>query len=920
MVNIGFISPLILPGSENDNRFDIAPFDYSALASYYGSGVSLGTTNLANALAAGPLGDLIRSRENEDVIPPWLQNRTVEGEELTLQQRVFLGDPLINLNDSSVDREGIDDETKAMFAIFKALDRMNELAEFVQTTTGQSKAYLLERRFQGWVTELKEFIAEQSFEDLSLLSGIQIDSISSTIARQAIDPVDLALGLAIDDVYTGLSISPVRTDPISGIVGDETFTITVTEDNVDTALAIDLSAAGGTDIDSIVTYVNGVLSRSGFATEFAVKRFNEDNYGIEIVTSTVEVLEFSNPSDPTSAVYVTGMAGAGEFSNGFLTKVDDLGAADPTEEYYRSIFTLDYDAGGSVAVDSNGYVYVVGTTSGPMDDQIATGSNDVFLKKYDPSGRVEFTHMLGTAPEASGMTITIDSRDNVYIAGQAYGPLTTSANSANSGTVDSFVTKFDSTGQEEWTRQAGPMVADGALDLTVDTSGNVYVTGFVSGQIDSSATHAGAQDAFVTKLNTDGTLVYNEQYGTASNDQATAVAVDGAGNVFVAGTTGANGYLRKYDDSGGTPSLTYDQDLGDLGSEYGVTAIALDSAGDVFVAGYTTNAALDTVQTAHSGGTDGFIYKIQDDTSSATPQWVTYVGTADTDKIQGLSIDSATNDMYITGDTTGGFAGEIDQTGPVDGFISKLDMNGGQDWVHQFGGSASYRPKDIVFDSDGTSVLSRLGLPNGTMFPTEARTVVAQTTVRDGQYFHLEVDGRTHSTITIENDTTFSYLASQINSALGTDGKAEVKQTGDVESLIITAQNGSAIEIKAGPEGFDALSGLGFRPVILMGNPVNSGDQEEADLIKASRFALGFTPLMNASSKKDGEETQALIDNAIREIKAAYRFKILGFEEDVNPVGPPPPAIAAKIAAYKEALARLSAGPVGTGGGIAGLF
>ena len=346
-----------------------------------------------------------------------------------------------------------------------------------------------------------------------------------------------------------------RTDPIAGIVGNETFTMTVTENSVDTALAIDLSGAASTDIDDIVTYLNGVLSGSGFATEFTVKRFNEDSYGLEIVASTGETLTFSNPSDATSAAYVTGIAGGGEFSNGFLTKIDDLGAADPTEEFYRSIFTQQYDAGGSVAVDSNGYVYVVGTTSGSMDDQVATGNNDVFLKKYDPSGRLEFTHMLGSAPEATGLAITIDTNDNVYIAGQVYGPLTTSANSANSGTADTFVTKFDSTGQEEWTRQAGPMVADGGLDLTVDTSGNVYVSGFVSGQIDSSATHAGAQDAFVTKLDTDGALVYNEQFGGASDDQATAVAVDSAGNVFVAGTTGSNGYLRKYDDSGGTPSL-----------------------------------------------------------------------------------------------------------------------------------------------------------------------------------------------------------------------------------------------------------------------------------------------------------------------------------------------------------------------------
>ena len=58
-----------------------------------------------------------------------------------------------------------------MFAVFKALDRMNELAEFAQTRTGQNMSFLLERRFQAWVTELKDFVAEQEFEDLTLLSA-----------------------------------------------------------------------------------------------------------------------------------------------------------------------------------------------------------------------------------------------------------------------------------------------------------------------------------------------------------------------------------------------------------------------------------------------------------------------------------------------------------------------------------------------------------------------------------------------------------------------------------------------------------------------------------------------------------------------------------------------------------------------------
>ncbi len=920
MVNIGFIGPLTGFGSPNYEKFQIPTFDYNGLSAYYGSGVSLGTSLLADALANGPLKSLIARGNVADIVPPWLERPSSADADLTLQQRVFSGEALINLRDPSIDRPEVDDESKAMFVVYKALERMRELSEFAQTNTGQAQSFLLERRFQGWVDEVKTFVADQKFEKLSLLAGIQIDSISSTVARTAIDPVDLALGLPIKDVYEGATIATVRTDPLAGIVGNETFTITVTENSVATPIAIDLSAAASTSIDDIVTYLNTQLSGSGFATAFDVKRFNETSYGMEIVASTGETLAFSNPSDPTSAVYITGVNGGGEFSNGFVTKLDDLGTADPTEEFYKSIFTQGYDAGGSVAVDSNGYVYVVGTTNGSMDSQIAAGGNDVFLTKYDPSGRVEFTHMLGATPDASAYAITIDSSDNVYIAGQAFGPLTGTAISSNSGTADTFVTKFDNTGQEQWTRQTAPMAADGALDLTVDATGNVYVSGFTYGQISGSETYAGAQDAFITKLDTDGTLVYNEQFGTASDDQATAITVDSAGNVYVAGETAGNGYLRKYDSST-TPVLTYNLDLGALGADGGVTAITLDSAGDVYVGGYTTNTGLSTVVDAHSGGTDGFVLKVDDQTSTAVMQWVSYVGTTGTDRIQGLTVDTATNDVYVTGETGGVFAGEVDQVGVEDGFAAKLNSTGTQQWVHQFGGSASHRPKDIVFDANGTSVLSRLGLPNGDLFPTEARTVVAQSTARAGQYFFLEVDGKTHVSITLDNDDTFSYLASRINSALGTAGKAEVKQTGDMESLVITAKNGSIIEIKAGPDGYNALNGLGLREAILMGKPINTGDQDAVDLVSASRFALGFTPAMTVATKADASESQTLMENAIREIKSAFRFKTVGFEKTVDPIGPAPPALAAKIAAYKDALSRLNAGATngGVGGGLLGL-
>ena len=142
--------------------------------------------------------------------------------------------------------------------------------------------------------------------------------------------------------------------------------------------------------------------------------------------------------------------------------LDDLGAVEPNQVFYNNIFTQQSDVGRAVAVDSNGYVYALGTTKGSMDNQVATGVTDIFLNKYDQAGRLVSTRMVGAAKDATGYAMTIDSSDNVLIAGQVFGPLTATANSTNPGFGDSFVMKLDSSGKELWTRQVAPYGTDGA--------------------------------------------------------------------------------------------------------------------------------------------------------------------------------------------------------------------------------------------------------------------------------------------------------------------------------------------------------------------------------------------------------------------------------------------------------------------------
>ena len=176
--------------------------------------------------------------------------------------------------------------------------------------------------------------------------------------------------------------------------------------------------------------------------------------------------------------------------------------------------------------------------------------------------------------------MAVDSSDNVVVAGQVSGPLT---DIAFGGGYDAFVTKFDSKGQETFTRQLSPFASDGALSLAVDSSDNIVLAGFTNAAIDSSQTYGGSSDAFITKLDSAGTLVANRQFGDSGSETATEVAVNAAGDVFVVGTDDGNGFLRRYNAS--DSSLAYTFDLGVLGTDGGVTGVAVDSNGDLLISG-----------------------------------------------------------------------------------------------------------------------------------------------------------------------------------------------------------------------------------------------------------------------------------------------------------------------------------------------
>jgi len=596
----------ISPFSSSNTPLTIPSFDFNSLSSFYTTGAFMGNAKHADKLASGALKDIL-SIDPKAPIAPWQLTQIKEG---AVIDRVFSGAPLIDLKDPLFNRSDIDDNFKNMFALYKGLARVEELVEFAGTKDGNRLSALLQRQLDGYVKEVKTFLGETQFADISIVPELTTDTLKSTIV---IPPV------SADNAYVGAVVAADTTTAVAGLTAADAFTVAVTRSGVTTDVTVNLSSAASLGLADIATQINSDLVAAGFSSTFKTKYHADGKFGLQADFASGEALSLSHAAAAESkAVYVTGRAGAGQYADGFVTKIEDLDSADPTQAFYNNISStydgaFHMDSANGVAVDSVGNVYSVGSTEGDMDGMVNVDGSDIFLKKYDASGNLLFSRMVGSNQSATGFKVTVDASDNVIIAGQTGGALNQAAFDFG---LDNFVSKFDSEGEELWTRQLGPSASDGALDVTVDTSGNIYTSGFTYGAMTTSETYNGGSDAYVTKLDANGVLQFHKQFSGAGDEKATAIAINSGGDILVAGMSDANGFLRKY--NAADASLAHDTDLGAIGTDGDITGIAIDSNNDVYLSGFSSNAALSgTVTNAHSGGADGFVLQIDDQAAAA---------------------------------------------------------------------------------------------------------------------------------------------------------------------------------------------------------------------------------------------------------------------------------------------------------------
>jgi hypothetical protein len=278
---------------------------------------------------------------------------------------------------------------------------------------------------------------------------------------------------------------------------------------------------------------------------------------------------------------------------------------------------------------------------------------------------IEWQTQFGGSASVYGNGVATDQGGNVVITGQTLGSFA----GGGLGFGDAFVRKYDSTGAILWTGLIGTSDIDGSNAVAVDRDGNSFVTGSVNGDLNGQ--HIGGIDAFLSKIDSSGNVLWARPFGTFYDDKASAIAIDQSSNLFVVGDTNyihaiffpthlIDTFLSKFDASG-TLLWTKRTALTFVDSS---TAVVSDGAGNAYVSGFNSNA---TILQKFDG--DGNLL------------WVKQYPTSSNDRAYSLATDQYDN-LYMAGSTTGGIGGPT--AGSVEAFLMKLDSSGNTIWTRQF--------------------------------------------------------------------------------------------------------------------------------------------------------------------------------------------------------------------------------------------
>ncbi|MFN3874332.1 MAG: SBBP repeat-containing protein [Flavobacteriales bacterium] len=300
--------------------------------------------------------------------------------------------------------------------------------------------------------------------------------------------------------------------------------------------------------------------------------------------------------------------------------------------------------------------------------------------------------------------------------------------------VNNAVLPGNSAAELDWATYDGGDDIDEAFSLATDAAGNVYVAGTTRSNagIATAGSHQpslnNGRDAFLVKFAPNGTRLWGTYYGDDGDDFGTSVAVDGNGNVYLAGYTdspagmatagafqpalsdGEDAFLVKFNSNGVRQWATY---YGGLQPDFGYSA-ATDGAGNVYLAGVSEGSINLATAGSHdntfNGISDPFLVKFN---ATGVRQWATYYGGAALEDEAQVATDAAGN-VYLAGTTkspagiatAGAAQAAWGGNGNPDAFLVKFNGLGVRQWGTYCGGMETEEFVSVAADASGNLFLS----------------------------------------------------------------------------------------------------------------------------------------------------------------------------------------------------------------------
>ena len=264
--------------------------------------------------------------------------------------------------------------------------------------------------------------------------------------------------------------------------------------------------------------------------------------------------------------------------NAYLSKFDSYG----NFLWVRTWGDDGYAWCNDVAVDGVGNIYVAGGYNGFVDFDPGPGVDehsdfwicDVFLSKFTPDGDFQWAVTWGGVDGVECVSVVVDANNDIFVTGNFgktvdFDPGLGVSKITSLGQQDIFLCRFNSSGEFIWARGWGGGYADFGNAVTVDTSGNVFVTGSFEQSVDFDPGPGvdmhwaiDKEDVFLSKFTSEGDFVWAATWGGEESDWVEGIAADSKDNIYITGIF--NGRVDFDPGAGAEERYTPDTDSGFL--------------------------------------------------------------------------------------------------------------------------------------------------------------------------------------------------------------------------------------------------------------------------------------------------------------------------------------------------------------------